>query len=173
MSEHTTKPRAFYFGCWNEAGHYMFPSPKNEFATRDEQRRVERFDQGRVSVDGTLAPRRLRHGTRAWRTYDGADPVWTGLGQSRDDIQRIEYDSEEYKQGQFVRHDLDTGYTAIAWWDRNQGDLRDGCSSTFFYEGLHTSDEMVAAFREHFPHVAANIDRAGIHLVDVTPKESP
>jgi hypothetical protein len=62
---------------------------------------------------------------------------------------------------------LDTGYTAISWWDRNQGDTRGACNSTVLLEGTHTADEMVAALREHFPHVAANLAKAGIELVEV------
>ena len=74
---------------------------------------------------------------------------------------------KEYPQGQFLRHKLN-GFTLIAWWDRNQGDSRDGCNSNFIWEGEHTSEEMVAEFRKLFPTIAKNLDDANIELVEIT-----
>lgn len=73
-----------------------------------------------------------------------------------------EYDSEEFPQGEFLLHHLDNGYTAIQWWDRCQGDTRSGCNSTVLVKGVHTAAEMLEALRQHFPHVVANLERAGI-----------
>jgi hypothetical protein len=60
------------------------------------------------------------------------------------------YETEECPQGQFLRHVLDSGYTAISWWDRTQYDKRGAINSTILLEGEHTSDEVLAAGREHF-----------------------
>lgn len=69
--------------------------------------------------------------------------------------------------GQSLLHHLDTGFTAIQWWDRCQGDTRGACNSTVLLEGKHTAEEMLAALREHFPHVLANLEKAGVKLVEV------
>ncbi len=81
--------------------------------------------------------------------------------------QRITYDSTEFPQGQFLLHYLDTGYTAIQWWDRCQGDTRGACNSTVLLEGRHTAHEMLAALVKHLPHVLDNLTKAGIALVEV------
>jgi hypothetical protein len=78
-------------------------------------------------------------------------------------------DSGECPQGQFLLHHGVHGYTLIQWWDRCQGDTRGACNSSILLEGDHTSEEMLAALREHFPHVLANLERAGVALVEVTP----
>ena len=88
-------------------------------------------------------------------------------GQSDD---HVGYHSEEYPQGHFLIHHLDNGFTAMAWWDGNQGDERGACNSTILLEGKHTAEEMRAALHEHFPHVEANLKKAGVKLVDVTEK---
>jgi hypothetical protein len=124
------------------------------------------FGADRVSLDGTLAPRKLH------ARYDGG-LRWVGEGKTRKERLDIEYSTGECPQGQFLLHVLDNGYTAIQWWDRCQGDQRYGCSSTVLLEGAHTAEEMLAALREHFPHVLANLDRAGIKLVEVSKSPSP
>lgn len=112
----------------------------------------------RIHLDGTLAPKKYR------RT--GA-LCWEGQGRTRETRQRLHYDSDEYPQGQFLRHVLDNGYTAIAWWDRTQGDGRGACNSTVLLKGEHTTVEMLAALAQHFPHVLENLKRAGVELVEV------
>ena len=56
----------------------------------------------------------------------------------------------------------------MQWWDGNQGDTRSNCNSTILVKGEHTAEEMLAALHEHFPHVAQNLEKAGVKLVDVT-----
>lgn len=148
--------KCFYFGCWNEAGHFLF-LPGGRSARGDH--RLETYNGG-AHLDGTLAPR-VSNRTRAI--------VWQGMGDTQEARLRIGYDSQEAPQGQFLLHVLDTGYTAIQWWDRNQGDRRGACNSTVLLEGTHTAEEMIAALHEHFPHVAANLANAGIELVEVKP----
>jgi len=142
----------FYFGCWNESGHYLFGPHGGRVESAD--RDVEHYGDHR-HLDGTLAPRRHK------RT--GAI-VWTSMAPKTD---RLEYLSEELPQGQFLRHDLDTGLTAIQWWDRTQGDERGACNSTVLARGKRTSAEMLALLAEHFPTVLANLARANVKLVEV------
>jgi hypothetical protein len=113
-----------------------------------------------VHLDGTLAPRKMH------RT---GELCWAGMGSSVTKRQRISYDSDEYKQGLFLRHELSTGFTAIQWWDRCQGDSRGACNSTILLEGKRPTAEMLAALETHFPHVLANLTRAGVVLVEVIP----
>jgi hypothetical protein len=89
------------------------------------------------------------------------------MGSTAEERQLIGYDSGELPQGQFLRHDLDTGFTAIQWWDRCQGDDRGACNSTILLEGKHASAEMLAALADHFPHVLENLRKAGVELVEV------
>jgi hypothetical protein len=89
------------------------------------------------------------------------------MGKTNDERMRITYDSAEYPQGEFLRHFLDTGMTAIQWWDRTQGDSRGACNSTILLDGRYTADEMIAALMKHFPHVAVNLANAGVALVEV------
>lgn len=150
--------RALFFGCWNQPGHFLF-GPDGRWP-RDES--LEYVHPG-VHLDGSLAPRR-------WRAeYYGVGLCWQAQGENQEQRDRIRYNSEEYPEGQFLRHLLPNGFTAIQWWDRHQGDTRGACNSTVLVEGERTSDEMIAALAEHFPHVLANLRRAEIVLVDVTP----
>jgi hypothetical protein len=146
--------KCFYFGCWNQAGHFLFlPGGRS---AREE--RLEMYGGAQhIHLDGSLAPRITR---------DGAI-IWKGAGQTREIRDRLDYSSEEAPQGQYLLHVLDTGYTAIQWWDRCQGDTRGACNSTVLLEGTHTADEMIAALHEHFPHVAANLAKAGVELIEV------
>lgn len=146
--------RCFYFGCLNQAGHYMHGAGAGSWSER------ERFSYfgDHVHIDGSLAPRK-----------DHGQLVWSGKGATLRERQGISWRSEEFPQGQFLRHDLDIGFTAIQWWDRTQGDTRSACNSTILLEGKHTSEEMIAALKEHFPHVLENLTKAGVQLVEVFP----
>lgn len=149
--------RCLFFGCWNQAGHYLFvPGGQTAYSAG----LGERFEYygDRVHLDSTLAPRRHKYTGKL---------VWSGQGVTSEQRHRIYYDSEEYPQGQFLRHELSTGFAAIQWWDRTQGDTRGACNSTLLLEGAHTSAEMLAALQEHFPHVLANLAKAGVTLVEV------
>ncbi len=146
-----------FFGCWNEPGHYLV-GPRGARVPR-ELWHLERYGAGH-HIDGSLAPRRRKYGDTL---------CWQGQAPSVEQGQRITYDSTEYPQGQFLAHHLDTGYTAISWWDRTQGDTRYACNSTVLLEGQHTAAEMLEALRTHFPHVLENLTKAGVELVDVTP----
>jgi hypothetical protein len=154
--EASPPPRCFYVGSWTHAGMYLWNEqgryPKEawyvEFTSRGEDR---------MHLDSSLAPRRMkRTGELCWCAMRG-----------KAEWQRIHYDSEEYPLGQFLRHVLDTGFTAIQWWDRYQGDSRGGINSTILLEGNRTSEEVIAAMVARFPRVAKNLTAAGVELVEV------
>lgn len=147
------EPRCFYEGSWGAPGMYLWDAhgrhPPDGFEYFG---RADRFH-----LDSSLAPRRMkRTGELCWCAMNG-----------KSEWQRIHYDSEEYPLGQYMRHELDTGFTAIQWWDRYQGDSRGGINSTILLEGKRTSVEMIDALLTHFPRVAKNLKDNGVELVEV------
>lgn len=144
--------RCLYFGANGCCGLYMW-TPDLRMMLSPIQ-----YYGNHVHIDANLAPR-SKHRTGAL--------CWGGTGVDSLERQRIQDNSEEYPLGHFLRHELDNGYTAIQWWDRNQGDTRGGCNSTILLEGKHSTEEMLAALREHFPWVLKNLERAGVELVEV------
>ena len=151
-------PTCFYFGCWNCPGHFSF-APGGRTVHGD---RIEHYGKGdhRHHLDGSLAPRKhASDGHLCWGGQDGKE-------------RRIDYRSEEYPQGQFLIHHLDNGFTAMQWWDRNQGDNRGACNSTVLLKGEHGGGEMLMALHAHFPHVAENLKKAGVALDEVRRAES-
>lgn len=153
--------RCFYFGCWQRAGHFLWaPGGKRPDRSAWHLEHFDRKLQEPPHLDGGLAPRRMKHGGAL---------CWAGQRPTPNDRRRLESESEECEQGQFLRHLLDTGYTAISWWDRCQGDKRGACNSTVLLEGEHPTERMLDALREHFPHVLDNLERHGVKLVEVTP----
>ncbi len=140
----------YFFGCWNESGHYLH-EPGGRRARGD----GPEWYGDRRHLDGTLAPR-----------IDRRTGLITWLGMSKTSSNTM---SSECPQGQFLRHELNSGFTAIQWWDRNQGDSRSACNSTFLWRGQHTSEEMLAELAEHFPHALARLTAAGISLIEVHP----
>ncbi|KKM96316.1 hypothetical protein LCGC14_1179310 [marine sediment metagenome] len=153
------KSICFYFGCWNRPGHYLHRPGGASCRDYQEEQRLTHFGKGdhRHHLDGTLAPRKSnRTGKLCW------------IGQDdKDDSDHIRYRSEEYPEGQFLIHHLDNGFTAMQWWDRNQGDTRGACNSTILLKGEHAGGDMLMALHEHFPHVAENLKKAGIALDEV------
>lgn len=142
--------KSLYFGCWNQAGHYLVgPGGRRPALPTDERYALSR------ELDGGFAPKRKGGGPIVW-------------GDTRDPSEWDRYNATECQQGQFLRHEL-RGYTLIQWWDRTQGDTRGACNSTILLEGVHTSAEMLTALAEYFPHVLENLKRAGVELVEVTP----
>lgn len=146
--------RAFYFGCWNEPGHYLF-KPGGRPVPYGEGQAVEMVDG--VHLDANYAP----------RTHNrGGHLCWAGQAAAVQDRNRLAYLSEEYPQGRFLRHERG-GFTLIQWWDRAQGDTRGACNSTILLEGSHDTATMLAVLREHFPHIVENLVRKGIELIEI------
>jgi hypothetical protein len=156
--------RIFYFGCWQVSGHYLWTPGGHRFFGREDG--VVYYGD-HIHLDGTLAPRQIRENTRSW--CDGKEGiVWHGMGKTPSERTRLYYDSNECSQGQFLLHHLDNGFTAIQWWDRNQGDQRGACNSTVLLEGVRTAVEMLDVLTENFPSVLKNLESACVALVDVT-----
>lgn len=144
--------RCLYFGCWNTAGHYLVsPGGGRSGLGNDHAYALSR------ALDGQLAPMLDREGRV---TFEAAP----GLSERERSLRSLKL--REAPQGQFLRHDL-LGFSLIQWWDRNQGDGRGACNSTILLEGTHTSDEVLAAGRAHFPHVFERLAAAGVELVEV------
>jgi hypothetical protein len=141
-------PRCLYFGCWNEAGHYLVGPGR----TRSGLANDEAWDL--CSIDGRFAPRLTRDGAICFGLPYNGNSGWE-LNNSR-----------ECPQGQFARH-RHGRWSLIQWWDRCQGDTRGACNSTILLEGEHDSAELLAALTTHFPHVLENLRRAGVELVEV------
>lgn len=140
-----------FFGCWNRPGHHLVGPGGARHGLENDFAWVLECD-----LDGYFAPKRKRSGALAW-------------GHAKNNAQTYDYElanAVEYPQGQFLRH-VHKGFTLIQWWDRCQGDGRGACNSTVLLEGEHTTEEMLAALAEHFPHVLANLKRAGVELVEV------
>lgn len=147
--------RAFFFGCWNEAGHHLW-EPGGRWPKKPTP-----FDMYRgVSLDANYAPLRRR-------ARDGGGLCWAAQGVTTEDRQRIRDRAEEYPQGQFLLHRRD-GFTLISWWDRQQGDERGACNSTFLLEGEHDAAAMVEQLGVHFPHVVRNLERGAVRLVEAS-----
>jgi len=151
--------RCYFFGCWNEPGHFLRESPGTPRLDHHERAKIELFGD-HLHLDGSLAPRKLA-------SYCGGGLCWGAQKNIHDERLSIDSRSDEYPQGQFLRHVLDNGFTAIQWWDRCQGDGRGACNSTVLFEGEHTTEEMIEALRVNFPHVLANLAKHGVELVEV------
>lgn len=175
-------PRCYFYGCWNQAGHFMHASPHNQprpVRTVEESRarfRLEYFqgsDGALVHLDGSLAPRdELEYRRGHHERQRTGRLTWFGRGVSPEARQRIQRESAECPMGQYLRHRLSTGFTAIQWWDRTQGDERGACNSTILLDGDNAAEDMVAALEVHFPHVLANLTKAGVRLVEVHATET-
>lgn len=161
--------RCFYFGCWNEPGHYLF-GPGGSPVSYAVQDLIVYFtaNDERHHLDGSLAPRKLR-----WRGEHDGQLCWAAQGRVPGSHLEIRNNSNEYPQGHYLRHVLDNGFTAVQWWDRCQGDKRGACNSTILLEGEHTAEEVLEAGRRAFPSVFENLERGGIELVEIKPYRPP
>lgn len=153
--------KAFFFGCWGRAGHDLFVPGKHAQSAysagfKEEERALVRVFNGHV--DGGLAPKWL--GTKESITFSAK---WN---HDTDEWRRIEYRLEEMPQGNYLIHHTN-GYTYMSWWDRNQGDTRGACNSTFILEGTHEAQKMFDELCLHFPHVAENLRKAEVPLIRV------
>lgn len=148
--------RTYFFGCWNAPGHYLHV-PGGAKPCFDEERLVS---STKHKLDGALSPKRDKRTGRI---------VWRAQAETDAEYRIIEHVADELPQGQFLRHVLDNGFSALAWWDRTQGDHRGACNSVILVEGERSTKELLKALRESFPHVVANLARAGVELVEVFP----
>jgi hypothetical protein len=128
-------------------------------------------------LDGGLAPRHARPRARLPFEPPLDRIVFKRMGGADRDLRyRIESESDEAAQGEFLLHAI-SGCTIAAWWDRTQGDTRGVCNSCLIVEGTHGADEMLELFPRLFPVQAARLAAAGVELrfsavgADVTPRE--
>lgn len=129
---------------------------KGQIFNLPEERTIVHYGKG-IHLDSSLAPRLTKYG----------QITWMGSASTVEERNKIPFNTTECPQGQFLLHHLSNGFSAIQWWDRCQGDDRLGCNSTVLLEGVHTADELLNAFRQYFPHLLENLDRAGVKLIEV------
>jgi len=116
----------FYFGPWDEAGHYFFDERGSYQSTDSIPRFPFDHEAGKVYVDGALQPGCPDSGDRLCR-------------QTRPEI-----------EGEAALHHIQ-GWTALCFWDRSV-DERGACNSNYFAEGTFTFDQMVEMAKTRFAH---------------------
>lgn len=115
------KPKMFYFGPWERAGHFLWREDGYRASWQEEQ--ALPWAHG---IDGVLQP-----GCR----QDPRDGRWNHRGAAE-------------VQGEALVHHKD-GWTALSFWDRSV-DTRGACNSTYFAEGTFTFEEIVEMARTRF-----------------------
>lgn len=115
------KPRMFYFGPWDRAGHYLFNETGRSYHL-DRAGFPWDEDSSTNGIDGQLQP---------------------GCYPKRD---RWEHGRET--EGVAALHHK-AGWTALSFWDRSV-DTRGACNSTYFAEGVFSFDEMVTMASTRF-----------------------
>jgi len=121
----------YYFGCWNQAGHYLH-EPGGNTVFREA---VGPFTGGmpygdQLPLDGTFAP----GPNRSSGVRNIEDETAVALTHIR-------------------------GWTVLAMWDRSV-DTRGACNAAFIAEGSNTMAEMWALARQHFPQVVQRLKAA-------------
>jgi hypothetical protein len=159
-------PTCLYFGSLKGDGHCLYGHDGFSFWNGDVAR------PGGTHIDGSLAPRKVRVGSKSYYNLEKPSQlIWTSMPEG--DHARLEGDSEECPQGQFLLHILTDGFTAIQWWGRCQGDTRPGSNSTLLLSGIHSAEEVIAAGKRHFPKVFERLEMNHVQLVDVTDNGKP
>jgi hypothetical protein len=152
-----------YFGSLKGDGHCLYGPDGYSFWNKDAAM------VGETHIDGALAPRRIRIGSRSYyKLEQPSHPVCMLMGETKDDRTRIDLDSGECNQGEFLWHVLPNGFSAVSWWDQCQGDTRPGSSSTILLAGIHRAPEVLEAGKKFFPEVFERLKLKGVLLVDVT-----
>lgn len=150
ISERT---RAWYHGCWDRPGHFLWTITGDHVWDRGFPANV--IPRG---LDGGFAPRELEGRIFYPMQYAGND------AELRRNFDR----GAERPQGQFLVHRLPAdGLTMMAWWDRTHGDRRGACNSVYIVEAEPVVDDMLAWWPRHFPLQAKHLTAAGVHLVEV------
>jgi hypothetical protein len=116
-------PKMFYFGPWQQAGHYLV----NEWGSGVYGERKGNFPWSEGQIDGRLQPHFPDCAKKRGYSY-------CGCGNGPEGIALIHHKS---------------GWTALSFWDRSV-DPRGACNSNFFAEGTFTFDEMVAMAKHRF-----------------------
>lgn len=148
ISERT---RAWYHGCWDRPGHFMWQIDGDQLSDRGLPANSLR------GLDGGWAPRELE-GRIFYAMQYAAD---------ESELRRNFDRGAERPQGQFLVHRLPAhGLTLMSWWDRTHGDRRGACNSVYIVEADPVVDDMLAWWPRHFPLQAKHLANAGVHLVE-------
>ena len=120
------EPRMFYFGPWDQAGHYLHGENGRSIRQGPEIRGSfpwnEWSSEEGIGIDCQLQLGCFKQDGH-WR--HGAEP-----------------------EGKALIHHKD-GWTALSFWDRSI-DTRGACNSTYFAEGTFIFEEMVAMAKARF-----------------------
>lgn len=160
--------KPMFFGVRGQIGHYWHRPNGGWVISADEP--VIR------GIDGGWSPRRWKK-DRVINRHLVPDPqkCWIAQLAKREDRQQVQSDTEEWPQGSFLLHRFENPtITMISWWDRCQGDVRFACNSNFVLIddapwGTHaepSAGKMIAELVDAFPQVYANLERAGVKLVE-------
>lgn len=122
----TETPRMFYFGPWDEAGHYFFDERGRSVREDREVGFPFGHERGKVAVDCRLQP---------------------GCPDPND---RLGRKTRPEVEGEAALHHIQ-GWTALCFWDRSV-DTRGACNSNYFAEGEFTFDQMVEMAKTRFAH---------------------
>lgn len=117
-------PRMFYFGPWDQPGHYLFTERRTKVWGDESDAEGFPWRSG-YGIDGVLQP----------GCHKDRDGRWTHRG------------SPEVEGAAVLHHRA--GWTAISFWDRSV-DKRGACNSTYFAEGLFTFEQMVEMAKARF-----------------------
>lgn len=158
-------PRAWWNGCWLEPGHFLFDPRGRKVWGGDASCPVSAAGDS-WWLDARLAPRRLLPGARLPETF-AVPPdriVFARMaGDDRHLQHRLEVESEECPQGDFLLHSI-AGCTIAAWWDRTQGDERRACNSCLIIDGHRDAPEVLELFPRLFPRQAERLEKSGVQL---------
>jgi hypothetical protein len=161
----TEDSRVWWNGSWDQgAGISLYAA--NAVYERACPIEIKRGFYG-TRLDAGYAPRRVTRPFGLTITPRADGMVYCAQARNNSEWQDIQYRSEEFPQGQFLRHVVD-GCTLLAWWDRSHSDKRAGINSTFIVEGAQAIQDMLEWFPRFFPRCAQRIRDAGLSLVDVT-----
>lgn len=117
----------YYFGCWNQAGHYLH-DPSGRVLSQEKVGPFDVYGKTGLPLDGKFTP--------------GPHPQYGTGGLLQDES--------------FVALTYARGWTVMAMWDRSV-DTRGGCNANFIAEGRLTEAEMWALARQHFPQIVERL----------------
>lgn len=120
-------PKMFYFGPWDQAGHYLYYEDGRSVRHEVEKLLPWGHVGQEIGIDGVLQPGCAKDRWGHWRHRDSP---------------QIE--------GEALIHHLN-GWTALSFWDRSV-DKRGACNSNYFAEGTFTFEEMVEMASRRFAY---------------------
>lgn len=135
--------KAFFFGCYDLMGHYMYGAKTYNGQPTIETIRWPGNNPWGLEIDGGLCP--------GGKTHAG-DYSPQGAIQN---------------EGEAMLHHKD-GWTALAFWDRT-GDTRPNSNSAFLIEGTHDFAKMMELSKKLFPMIFVRLQMKKIEIVEFKP----